>query len=371
MRPRVAEVSQELSVGAAGFFEGIGEDGQLLEGAVGVHGLGDGGDRGGEAGGVEVDRMEGVEDVAEHLALRNIFLRKSGSGSIVTNHDQSPPTIKSIVFVEDLQPPAANRAMKDSRVAPAEGDRDRLAIGYGRRLPEGPRERRPFTDARGITAAGGLSSTVEDLARFVSLQFREDSPVLKGSTLQEMHRVQWLMPDWKSGRGLGFHIVHRDDGDLVGHGGWVAGYQTAVYFRPKDRIGVIVLTNADDGLPYPGAPDSVVDRAFKWVGPALAKAAMPVKEEKARPEWQKYVGKYRSPWADAQVLVLSGKLVLINPTEQDPTGTQATLVPVGEHTFRIEDGSPSGPHGERVIFELKDEKVVRVKIGENFSMPVK
>lgn len=252
----------------------------------------------------------------------------------------------------------------------------KLATGYGRRLPEGKREVRPFTDAQGIGPAAGFASTVEDLARFASLQLRDGpvagSPVLKPSTLKEMHRVQWVMDDWKSGRGLGFHIVHREDGDLVGHGGWVAGYQTALYFRPKDKIAVVALINADDGLPYPGSPDSVVDRAFKWVGPAIRKVTTPAREDKARPEWEKYVGKYRSPWADSQVLIMNGKLVLINPTEQDPSGTLATLVPLGEHAFRIDGGLPSGPHGERVFFEIgKDGRVSRIKIGENYAQPIR
>src|SRR5262249_14353833 len=212
--------------------------------------------------------------------------------------------------------------------------------------------------------------------RFAALQFR-DGPagpkqILKGSTLKEMHRVQWLMPDWKSGRGLGFAIIHREDGDLVGHGGWVAGYQTAMYTRPSDKIAVIAMINADDGLPYPGAPDSVVDRAFKWVAPALSKTRASAKEEKALPEWEKYVGKYRNLWSDHEVLIVNGKLRLLNPTEPDPTINMATLVPVAEHTFRAEDGSPSGPHGELIVFEVgKDGKVTRVKIGANFALPQK
>jgi hypothetical protein len=70
-------------------------------------------------------------------------------------------------------------------------------------------------------------------------------------------------------------------------------------------------------------------------------------------------------------LIHNGKLVLINPTEQDPAGGMATLVPLAEHKFRIEDGPLSGPHGELMVFEMKDDKVVRVKIGENYSSPVK
>jgi CubicO group peptidase (beta-lactamase class C family) len=266
--------------------------------------------------------------------------------------------------------------MKSTSVQIGDERRPRLATGYGRRLPEGQRELRPDTDAKAIAPAAGLSSTVLDLARFASLQFR-DGPadarkqILKGSTLREMHRVHWLMPDWKSGRGLGFHVVHRDDGDIVGHGGWVAGYQTSVYFQPKHKIAVIAMINADDGLPYPGMPNSVIDRAFQYVGPPIAKAAAPDTVHKARPEWQKYVGQYRNPWSDSQVLILNGKLMLINPTEHDPAGTLATLAPAGEHRFRLEGGAVSGPHGETVIFELdKEGKVARLKIGENFSLPV-
>jgi CubicO group peptidase (beta-lactamase class C family) len=263
--------------------------------------------------------------------------------------------------------------MRSTSVVLPEADRPRLAIGYGRRLPDGSRALRPFTDAKAITPAANLSSTVEDLARFVALQMRDgpagNTQILKGSTLREMQRVHWLMPDWKSGRGLGFHIIHRETGDLVGHGGWVAGYQTAVYFRPRDKIAVIALTNADDGRPYPGLPGSVVDRAFQWVAPAIARAASPPKETKPRPEWQKYAGKYRNPWGDSEVLVYGGELVLINPTDEDPSGEMAVLVPVKEHIFRIKGGSPSGPHGELVVFEMKNGKVVRVKIGENFAEP--
>src|SRR5262249_51517764 len=151
-----------------------------------------------------------------------------------------------------------------SVVLPA-AHRSRLATGYGRRMPDSGRSSRPFTEARGITAAAGLSSSVEDLARFAALQFR-DRPgpaggpqILKGRTLREMHRVHWLQPDWKSGWGLGFAVIHREERDLVGHGGWVGGYQTALYFSPREKIAVIALTNADDGHPYPGLPDSIID----------------------------------------------------------------------------------------------------------------
>jgi CubicO group peptidase (beta-lactamase class C family) len=46
--------------------------------------------------------------------------------------------------------------------------RDRLATGYGRRRPDGARREFPYSETRGITAAAGFSSTVNDLARLAS-----------------------------------------------------------------------------------------------------------------------------------------------------------------------------------------------------------
>ena len=39
-----------------------------------------------------------------------------------------------------------------------------LAVGYGRRMPDGSRAINPFIDARGMAAATGITSTVEDMA---------------------------------------------------------------------------------------------------------------------------------------------------------------------------------------------------------------
>jgi CubicO group peptidase (beta-lactamase class C family) len=47
-----------------------------------------------------------------------------------------------------------------------------LAVPYGRRMPYGSREVLPFVDARGMAAATGITSDVEDMAKCMSAQFR-------------------------------------------------------------------------------------------------------------------------------------------------------------------------------------------------------
>ena len=94
--------------------------------------------------------------------------------------------------------------------------------------------------------------------------------ILKGSTLREMHRVQWLRPDWRSGWGLGFSIRRVGDQVRVGHGGSLPGHRTQIEIAPADKLGVIVLTNANDGDPL-----RYVNQAFTILTPAIQQATGP------------------------------------------------------------------------------------------------
>ena len=271
--------------------------------------------------------------------------------------------------------------MRDTLVDTPALDDPRLASPYARRLPNGERDRAPATDARGISAAAGLTTTVEDLARFVMLQFRTGSPtsavtpappkaaqILRGTTLAEMHRVHWLEPDWQAGWGLGFHIYRAKDRTLVGHGGALRGYRTDFRFCPAERLGVVVFINADDG-----EARLVVDKAFEWLAPSVARVMEPPRPV-LDPAWSRYLGRYRNGWGDIQVLVLDGRLTMIGPALPDPTLAPATLAPVAEHTFRLESPDGFSSHGERVVFEFDGGdgggSVTRVKVGPNWLLPV-
>jgi D-alanyl-D-alanine carboxypeptidase len=245
-----------------------------------------------------------------------------------------------------------------------------LATGYTRRLPGESRQAAPHTDCAGITPAANMTTSVTDLARFSMLQFRDGAAggaqILRGSTLREMQRVHWLEPDWEAGWGLGFRIVRVKGKTYVGHGGSLRGYRTIVHLCPTDRIGVIVLTNADDGNPLPFA-----EKAFHWVAPAILKAAGPSAPAGPPPGWERYAGRYRSPWGDAQVLLVDGRLAIIDPSLPDPMLGVIWLHPTAEHTFRGETKIGFGSHNEPVVFIPGDDgRVARLKVGENFLSPV-
>lgn len=228
--------------------------------------------------------------------------------------------------------------MTSSRVLPEHGW-SALAIGYGRRVPGKRRRVEPHTDMGGMGAAGNLASTVSDLAKFLSLQFRDQPAggpqILKGSTLREMHRVQWLEPDWKSGWGLGWGVRRWGDQVRVAHGGAVPGHRTQLSAAPAEKFGVIVLTNAEDGR-----PSLYVNQAFAILAPIVAKSARPpAGTAKAEESWSKYVGSYT--WEDdvSLVMLLDGKLTLVDPSEDDPWAGRVTLEPVSTGVFRMKGGS--------------------------------
>jgi D-alanyl-D-alanine carboxypeptidase len=250
-------------------------------------------------------------------------------------------------------------------------DHPQLATGYGKRLPNQERAVSPFTDCRSVTPAANMASCVEDLARFAMLQLR-DGPVggaqiLAGSSLREMQRVHWLNADWSAGRGLGFYVWRKDGKTLAGHGGALQGYRTEFQVCPEDKIGVIVLTNADDGNPL-----MYIDKAFQWIAPALAAAAKPKAEAPVvDPCWQQYTGKYRNVWSDIEVMLLDTGLVLIDPSLPDPKVAMTKLTPLSGHTFRMEALNNFGANGELAIFEMnEDGSVARIKLGSTYTYPV-
>jgi D-alanyl-D-alanine carboxypeptidase len=254
--------------------------------------------------------------------------------------------------------------MTASTMTPGDAEHARLATGYFRLLPGDKREAAPFADSRGITAAAGLSSNAEDMARFMIAMMRRgksaESGVLKGTTLAEMQRVHWLEPNWTSAWGLGFSVTKIGDRTVAGHGGSYPGYRTQTSFAPADKVGVVVLINASDANPTP-----VVRRLYADLVPAIVEAAAPTeKKPDPRPEWSDYTGRYVSRSGVSEVLLLDGVLTVISPTDDDPKATAQTLKPRPDGTFVIDAKSGGSSIGEKAEF-VRDAsgKVVKMRLG--------
>ena len=244
---------------------------------------------------------------------------------------------------------------------------DGLATGYGRRMPDGTRKKMPFVDARAMAPATGITSNVDDMAKFVSLQFRKGkvggSQILSTGALREMHRVRVLESNWTRGNAIGF-AVNREAGKVyVGHGGSYFGYKTQTLLQLDDKVGVIVLTNGDDSV-----PTQIAARLMETVGAAVAKAAAapPTNAVAWDPAWSRFAGLYRSPNGDMEVVELNQRLVMFDPTNPSPDAPIG-MIPIGGGRFRYESPTGGGVVGEVIRFVEQNGKVVRMYTGDSYT----
>ncbi|MGD9903501.1 MAG: serine hydrolase domain-containing protein [Vicinamibacterales bacterium] len=242
-----------------------------------------------------------------------------------------------------------------------------LAVGYGRRMPDGSRATNPFIDARGMGAATGITSTVEDMARFASAQFRRGPSgggrILSTGSLRDMHRVRVLEDNWTQGNAIGFAVRRDRDTVYVQHGGSYPGYQTQTVLQLDGKVAVIVLTNADDSN-----PGAIATQLMRTVGAAVAKASAPQGDDAASawdPSWSRFAGLYRGRGGESHVVELHRRLVVINPSGPN-LDSPVQLVPIGNGQFRYTAPTGGGPVGEVVRFVEEGGRVVRMITGDSY-----
>jgi CubicO group peptidase (beta-lactamase class C family) len=227
---------------------------------------------------------------------------------------------------------------------PSRQSNGRLATAYSAIQRDGRRtDVSPFL-ARGIAAAAGYASTVEDLARFASWQFRVlarkgGHDVLSANTLREMHRVHWMDPDFGSPWGLGFAIWRDKEKTFIGHGGSCPGFRSQFLMHTPEQMAIVVMANAQ------GVDTRLLaQRAYEIVGPAIRAAAKAdaskadkrdQKPDAPAPQLDRYTGTYATgfageiaffPWEDG--------LASVGLPTADPMAGLTKWTKDGEHTFR-------------------------------------
>jgi CubicO group peptidase (beta-lactamase class C family) len=238
---------------------------------------------------------------------------------------------------------------------------NKLATGYSVRLREGGREKIPFYLVNGIAPAAGFASTVEDLARFASWQFRlleqGGQEIISANSLREMHRVQWMDPDWQTSWGFGFSVSRQNNKNFVGHGGNCPGYRTQIHICPQDKIATIAMTNAHDAN-----PSVYTQYLYEIIEPALSQAKKnPYYGKDPDSNLEKFIGRYvRSVGRESFVLMWwESDLAIISLPNDNPIRSLTKLKYMGGNSFqRIRE---EGNLGEIIIFEPNsDGKIIRM-----------
>ena len=142
----------------------------------------------------------------------------------------------------------------------------------------------PFKDVSVLGPAGSINSNIVDMMKWIGFQMSEgtieEKPLLKKETLQEMHTPQVTFrkfPEETSemfGYGLGWMVGIHEGSYFVGHPGGVDGFISSTGFLPKEKIGVVVLTNSDSSMVFAdNLADAIFDRILgienddDWLAP--------------------------------------------------------------------------------------------------------
>lgn len=243
----------------------------------------------------------------------------------------------------------------------------KMAVGYSALNRDGNREPVALFDARGITAAAGYSSTVEDLGRFASWQFRllekGGTEVLKSSTLKEMQRVHWMDPDWDTSWGLGFVVSRNGSSTIVGHNGSCPGYRSVLDLDPKEKMAYSVMINAGGESP---------EFYAREIREMLAK--IPGEKQILKPgvDLSRYAGNYSNqPWGNESIVTpWYGDLAVVGATSTNPDGAMVLLRHQDGNTFRRVRNDKT--LGEEIVFETDASgKVTRYRWHSNYSVRIK
>lgn len=156
--------------------------------------------------------------------------------------------------------------MNDARWEYSEVPKEKLALGY--RWEDEQWKEEPMLHDGSYGAMGGLICSVDDFSKYVAFHLaawpprnEEESPIIKRSSLREMHQLQvlgGLFPDnrTRSGErcaalsGYGYGLGYRQDCKgivSIRHGGGLPGFGSEWRFYPEYGIGIVSLSNLTYG----------------------------------------------------------------------------------------------------------------------------
>lgn len=227
--------------------------------------------------------------------------------------------------------------MGDTGFALDPEQKTRLARGYVCTGPETPMMPAPEYDLGCAVYSGGLYSKARDMARFVALQFQEESsdrpPVLGEGTLRRMRTPQSIQ---RRGiyecYGLGWYVGQIDGHNAIEHNGALLGYHAHVSAVPDLKLGIVALSNTKN---YMWRQDACKDLARSILADLADAAAVASPKPEKNPtavDLAALWGRYALP-GEAAHLVVSAAVAGIHVTLSEVPDFSADFVPVAPHAF--------------------------------------
>jgi CubicO group peptidase (beta-lactamase class C family) len=227
--------------------------------------------------------------------------------------------------------------MKNSGFELNEVQKQKAAIGYVYLEPNFERLLAPEWDTKILKYSGGLNSTPEDIARFITFQFRDqkdgDTSILRGDTRRLMRSPHTLRsPDSRDTYGIGWALYENQGQRVVVHAGGHWGFGAKVEFLPDLKLGVVIMTNCNYPLGSLGPDKDLTKIIYEKFIPILKQQDTKKIIDSENIELEKYVGNYSVPGGYAKVRIHASNDTLIFSLRGKLEADDAIL-PTGLHQF--------------------------------------
>lgn len=179
-------------------------------------------------------------------------------------------------------------------------------------------------------AAGGIYSSINDLSKWLICLMNkgvsvEGKRILSETTVKEMWTPQTIIPAYNPGvynvhfsaYGLGFFLSDVKGKLQVTHTGGLEGMVTQITMLPELNLGIIVLTNQQEGAAFSAITNTIKDTylgiaGIDWHNRLLTNRKREIEEAKKITDsveneiyraqkstvqnWKSFVGTYKDPW---------------------------------------------------------------------------
>jgi CubicO group peptidase (beta-lactamase class C family) len=239
-------------------------------------------------------------------------------------------------------------------------------------------------------AAGGIYSCIEDLSKWVQLwlnggRYGEglNKRLFSREVLNEIWTPQTIIPRDDPGYyhihfsayGLGFFLADVRGYKQVSHTGGLEGMVTQITMIPELRLGIVVLTNQQEGAAFSAISNTIKDgylrlKPFDWVAQldkerkenldyarhitdSIWKEIDQLQKPAAATTSSVYEGTYRDPWfGDVRISVKDGRYWFASARSPRLTGE---LFPYKGNSFVVKWRDRSMDADAYVIFSLNEQ----------------
>jgi CubicO group peptidase (beta-lactamase class C family) len=189
--------------------------------------------------------LEPSHDIRERFIYNNLMYLTAGT-AIERLEDK---TWEEVVSEKILKPLGMTRTSCTVEELEQESN-----IAYPHFEKNGELKKVPFRDFHPVAPGVSINSTVVDLSRWVKMHLDcgsfEHHSLISPSTLQEICSPQVIVTGAPEGKGILFHayglgwnVAAFRGHYFLSHDGGLDGFTSAISFFPKERIGIVVLSN--------------------------------------------------------------------------------------------------------------------------------